>query len=157
LELQPSNGPKWAKEYAVTKTKTDRADVPVDEQVDPEVISFRAQFDQRSPLDEIVKEGARRMLQTAIDAEVEAFIAMHADRTDERGRRLVVKNGSLPEREILTGAGAIPVTQGRVRDNDPDTQQSRHVLPECAAKLPAKDQGDRRTHPMAVPQRHFDG
>ena len=34
------------------------------------------------------------MLQAAIDAEVEAFIAMHADRTDERGRRLVVKNGS---------------------------------------------------------------
>jgi hypothetical protein len=58
------------------------------------------------------------MLQSAIDAEVDAFVAMHADRTDERGRRLVVKNGSLPQREILTGAGAIPVTQGRVRDND---------------------------------------
>jgi len=104
----------------MTKTKTDRSEGPVDQQLDPEVISFRAQFDQRSPLDEIVREGARRMLQSAIDAEVEAFIAMHADRTDELGRRLVVKNGSLPEREILTGAGAIPVTQGRVRDNTSD-------------------------------------
>jgi len=126
LELQPSNGPKWAKEYTVFQSKTDRADVPVDEPLDPEVISFRAQFDERSPLDEIVKEGARRMLKAAIDAEVEAFIAMHADRTDERGRRLVVKNGSLPEREILTGAGAIPVTQGRVRDNDPDQGNALH-------------------------------
>ena len=102
--------------------KTDRPVVPVDQQLDPEVISFRAQFDQKSPLDELVREGARRMLQSAIDAEVEAFIAMHDHRRDDRGRRLVVRNGSLPEREILTGAGAIAVTQGRVPDNahDPD-------------------------------------
>ena len=104
----------------MNKTKTDRHAVPVDEQLDPEVVSFRAQFDQKSPLDELVREGARRMLQSAIDAEVDAFIAQHCDRTDERGRRQVVKNGSLPEREILTGAGAIPVTQGRVRDNHRD-------------------------------------
>lgn len=47
LELLPSNGPKWAKEYASTQTKTARAGVPVDDQLDPKVISFRAQFDQR--------------------------------------------------------------------------------------------------------------
>ena len=81
------------------------------------------------------------MLQAAIDAEVESFIAMHADRTDERGRRFVVKNGSLPEREILTGAGAIPVTQGRVRDNDPDPGNrvtfSPSVLPSYLRKTKA--------------------
>ena len=75
------------------QTKTDRHALPVDEALDREVISFRAQFDQRSPLDEIVREGARRMLQAAIDAEVDAFIGMHAARTDEAGRRLVVRNG----------------------------------------------------------------
>ena len=79
------------------KTKTDRQTLPVDEPLDPEVVSFRAQFDQKSPLDELVREGARRMQQSAIDAEVEAFIAQHRDRTDERGRRQVVKNGTLPE------------------------------------------------------------
>ena len=125
----------------MTKTKTDRQDVPVDEQLDAEVISFRAQFDQRSPLDEIVREGARRMLQSAIDAEVDTFIAMHADRTDERGRRQVVKNGSLPQREILSGAGAIPVTQGRVRDNHPDPSKritfSPSVLPAYLRKTTA--------------------
>ncbi len=41
------------------------------------------------------------MLQAAIDAEVKAFIGMHADRTDEAGRRLVLKHGSLPERKTL--------------------------------------------------------
>ncbi len=125
----------------MNKTKTDRQDVPVDEAVDPEVISFRAAFEQKSPLDEIIREGARRMLQSAIDAEVEAFVAQHADRTDERGRRLVVKNGSLPEREILTGAGSIPVTQGRVRDNDPDHSRrvtfSPSVLPSDLRKTTA--------------------
>ncbi len=123
------------------KTKTDRPDVPVDEAPDPEVISFRSHFDQRSPLDEIVKEGARRMLQAAIDAEVDAFIQQHADRTDEQGRRLVVKNGNLPEREILTGAGAIAVTQGRIRDNDPDRSKritfSPSVLPSYLRKTKA--------------------
>ena len=125
----------------MNQTKTDRTEVPVDQPLDPEVISFRAQFDQRSPLDEIIREGARRMLQTAVDAEVDAFIARHADRTDEHGRRLVVKNGSLPEREILTGAGAIPVTQGRVRDNDPNREKrvtfSPSVLPSYLRKTKA--------------------
>ena len=46
-----------------------------------------------------------------IDAEVEAFITMHADRTDAHSRRFVVNNGGLPHREILTGAGAISVMQ----------------------------------------------
>ncbi|QDV11500.1 Transposase, Mutator family [Rosistilla oblonga] len=125
----------------MNQTKADRTDVPVDNQIDPEVVSFRAQFDQRSPLDEIVREGARRMLQAAIDAEVEAFISLHADRIDERGRRLVVKNGSLPERKILTGAGSIAVTQGRVRDNAPDRSKrvtfSPSVLPSYLRKTKA--------------------
>lgn len=125
----------------MNKTKTDRHAVPVDEQLDPEVVSFRDQFDQKSPLDELVREGARRMLQSAIDAEVDAFIAQHRDRTDERGRRQVVKNGSLPEREILTGAGAIPVTQGRVRDNHPDPDKrvtfTPSVLPSYLRKTTA--------------------
>jgi putative transposase len=107
----------------MNQTKTDRQAVPVDTQLDPEVISFRAQFDQKSPLDELVREGARRMLQSAIDAEVDAFIALHDHRRDQQGRRLVVRNGSLPEREILTGAGALPVQQGRVRDNTKDVDQ----------------------------------
>jgi len=115
--------------------------VPVGEQLDPEVVSFRAQFDQKSPLDELVREGARRMLQSAIDAEVEAFIAKHEDRRDESGKRLVVRNGSLPEREILTGAGAIPLKQGRVRDNTPDPEKrvtfTSNVLPAYLRKTQA--------------------
>ena len=74
----------------MNQIKTDGRTVPVEEQLDAEVLSFRAQFDERSPLDELVHEGARRMLQSAIDAEVESFIAQHSNRRDDQGRRLVV-------------------------------------------------------------------
>ena len=117
----------------MSKSTTQRHDIPVGRQLAPEVLAFRRQFDDRSPLDEIIREGARRMLQAAIDVEVEAFIEDHQHRRDESGRRLVVKNGSLPTREILTGAGSIPVQQGRVRDNSPDRDSrvefSPNVLP----------------------------
>jgi transposase-like protein len=113
----------------MSKTTTYRHDAPVSDELDAEVVAFRRQFDERSPLDEIVREGARKMLQAAIDAEVDAFIETHQDRRDEQGRRLVVKNGSLPAREILTGAGAIEVQQGRVRDNSPDAQDRVHFSP----------------------------
>jgi len=113
----------------MTKTKTDRRSTPVDQQLDPEVLAFRQQFDERSPLDKLVREGARKMLQEAINAEVDGFIEQHQDRRDGQGRRLVVKNGSLPAREILTGAGAIEVSQGRVRDNSPNSDDRVQFIP----------------------------
>ncbi len=72
------------------------------------------------------------MLQAAIDAEVDDFLAKHSGRRDEQGRRLVVRNGSLPEREILTGAGKLPVRQPRVRDRSSGDDRvwfSPQVLP----------------------------
>ena len=73
------------------------------------------------------------MLQSAIEAEVDDFIVGHAQRADDQGRRLVVRNGSLPEREILTGAGKLVVRQPRVRDKSPDAGDrvtfSPNVLP----------------------------
>ena len=114
----------------------------LDEQdVDPEVLALRANFEARSPLDEIVREGARRMLQTAIDAEVDEFIAAHSNRCDEQGRRQVVRDGHLPAREILTGAGPLEVRQPRVRDNSPEKENrvvfSPSVLPPYLKKSKA--------------------
>ena len=89
-------------------------------EMDPGMIAFPAAFNGRSPLDELVLRGARQMLQTALESEVQAFLDQHAARVDEQGRRLVVRNGALPAREILTGAGRIEVTQPRVRDQATD-------------------------------------
>lgn len=69
-----------------------------------------------SLLDEIVRDGARAMLAAALQAEVGACVEAFADELDERGRRLVVRNGSHAEREVMTAAGAIRVRAPRVND-----------------------------------------
>jgi putative transposase len=74
-------------------------------------------------LDELAREGARRMLAAALEAEVDAYLAAYAAERDERGRRLVVRNGHARQREVATVAGAIPVRAPRVDDRriDPVT------------------------------------
>jgi transposase-like protein len=86
-------------------------------------------------IDELVREGARRMLAEALQAEVDAYIARHTGYRDEHGRRLVVRNGSHQPREVLTSAGAVEVQVPRVNDRriDPDTGQRRRF---CSAILP---------------------
>jgi transposase-like protein len=123
-------------EYAMSKSTRVRTERPAsnpDAQPDPEVLAFRAQFDERSPLDEIVRDGAQRMLQAAIEAEVGEFLFAHEDRRDASGNRLVVRNGRQPAREILTGAGRLEIRQPRVRDNSPDHDErvvfSSKILP----------------------------
>ena len=69
-----------------------------------------------SLIDEIVREGARRMLAEALQSEVDAYIAAHAAERGENGHRLVVRNGSHQPREVLTSAGAVEVTAPRVND-----------------------------------------
>jgi transposase-like protein len=68
------------------------------------------------PLLEVLRSGARRMLQQVIEAEVEAFLAAHAELEDEHGRRRLVRNGHAPEREIQTGIGPIVVRRPKLRD-----------------------------------------
>ena len=74
-------------------------------------------------LDEIVREGARRMLAAALEAEVDAYIEAMAGELDERGRRRVVRNGHAEARTITTAAGGIEIEAPRVDDRrlDPDT------------------------------------
>ena len=62
-----------------------------------------------SLIDEIVREGARRMLAAALEAEVNQYIAELADQTDEAGRCLVVRNGHHRPRTVTTAAGPVEV------------------------------------------------
>ena len=100
-----------------------------------------------SLIDQLVREGARRMLAEALQAEVDAYIAQFAGERDERGRRLVVRNGSHEPREVLTSAGAVEVTVPRVNDKrtDPDTGERQRfasaILPPWARKTPRVTEG----------------
>jgi len=70
-------------------------------------------------LTDVIREGARRMLAQAVEAEVAAWIDGHAHLKDDSGRRQVVRNGHLPGRAIQTGIGEIEVKQPRVHDRRP--------------------------------------
>jgi putative transposase len=95
-----------------------------------------------SLLDEIVRDGARQMLAAALQAEVAAYIEAFREELDERGRRLVVRNGHHEPREVTTAAGAIPVRAPRVNDKriDETTGERRRfasaILPAWARKSP---------------------
>ena len=68
------------------------------------------------PVTDLLRQGARRLLGAALEAEIEAFLAQYRDVTDDKGRRRLVRNGYLPEREIQTGIGQVPVKVPRIRD-----------------------------------------
>ena len=95
-----------------------------------------------SLIDQIVRDGARRMLAAALQAEVAAYIDQFAGLRDENGRRLVVRNGTAGPRTVLTSAGAVEVTAPRVNDKrtDPATGErdrfSSAILPPWARKTP---------------------
>ena len=57
----------------------------------------------------IIRQGARRLLAQALEAEIDLFISQYAELLDEAGRQRVVRNGYRPEREIQLGIGAVPV------------------------------------------------
>jgi putative transposase len=101
-----------------------------------------AREDLAAGLDEIVREGARRMLAAALAEEVAAYIAAHAGERDEDGRRLVVRNGHARPRQVTTAAGAVEVRAPRVNDKrtDPATGErmrfSSAILPPWCRKSP---------------------
>jgi transposase-like protein len=76
-------------------------------------------------IDDILRDGARRALQAAIEREVEEYIERNNQHLDERGHRLVVRNGHHPARKIQSGNGPIEVQQPRVNDKRVDEQGNR--------------------------------
>jgi putative transposase len=84
------------------------------------VTDAQAQDELRLDLDQLVREGARRMLAAALEAEVDAYLAAHAAERDEHGRRLVVRNGHARQRQVTTAAGAVAVRAPRVDDRRAD-------------------------------------
>jgi putative transposase len=106
------------------------------------VTDAQAQDELRVDLDELVREGARRMLAAALEAEVDDYLAAHAAQRDDSGRRLVVRNGHARQRVVTTAAGAVAVRAPRVDDRrvDPATGQRVRfrsvVLPPWCRKSP---------------------
>jgi transposase-like protein len=77
------------------------------------------------PITDILRQGARRLLSAALEAEVETFLKQYKDISDNMGWQRVVRNGYLPEREIQTGIGQVQVKAPRIRDRQPDPCSGR--------------------------------
>ena len=99
------------------------------------------EVDGRSPLDEIAREGARRMLVAALETEVAAYVEAHREKRDDDGHALVVRNGKGRTRKVTVGAGTIPVNAPRVNDRRTDQDGRRRrftsrILPPYMRRSP---------------------
>jgi len=93
-------------------------------------------------LDDLAREGARRMIAAALEAEVDEYVASFIDEVDEYGKRLVVRNGRARERRVTVGSGTVPVRAPRVNDKRLDAESgerkrfSSRILPAYARRSP---------------------
>jgi transposase-like protein len=77
------------------------------------------------PITDILRSGARQLLAQALEVEISSFLFQYADLSDDQGRKRITRNGYLPEREIQTGIGQVPVKVPRVRDRWPENGSGR--------------------------------
>jgi putative transposase len=112
---------------------------------DTSIVQFRQPGSVEDPLTEIAREGARRMLASALDAEIEAFLSQFSEERLPDGRQRVVRHGYGPERKIQTGIGALEVRRPKVRDRARDEASGgkvrfrSHILPRWARRSRSLD------------------
>src|SRR5690606_38115827 len=95
------------------------------------VVEFSGRAESSDPLTELLRQGARQLIQQAVEAELAEYLQGLQGRRLENGRAAVVRNGHHPEREIQTGIGPVTVKVPKVRakDGDPVTFRSALVPP----------------------------
>jgi len=99
---------------------------------------FRSQGEGELPtdLDELAREGARRMLIAALEAEVADYIERHRGERDERGHAQVVRNGRAQSRKVTMGAGTVEVRAPRVHDRREGEKFTSRILPPYMRRSP---------------------
>lgn len=100
-----------------------------------------AHQDLRTTLDELLRQGALKMLQQALEAEVEEYVTRYRATRDERGRAQVVRNGTALTRQLVTGSGTLAVRAPRVNDRRVDAGGQRQrftseILPTYMRRAP---------------------
>jgi putative transposase len=96
-----------------------------------------------SVLEELAREGARRMLAQALEVEVAQFVEKHQNMIDAEGRRQVVRNGYMPDRDLVTGIGPVKIRQPRLDDRvlseGGEERFSSEILPRYLRRVPSVD------------------
>lgn len=91
--------------------------------------------DFQTSLEDVLREGAKKMLRYAIENEVDEFIKSKKHLLDDQGRQVVKRNGYLPERQIQTGVGVIDIKKPRVRGE----YFTSTILPRYLRRTPSID------------------
>ena len=79
------------------------------------------------PLTSLLQQGARQLIAQAVEAEIKAYLEQHSDLRHE-GKPAIIRNGYLPEREIQTGIGSVPVKVPKVRDRSGNGNKFNSML-----------------------------
>jgi putative transposase len=99
-------------------------------------------YEERVTLDVLAREGARRMIAAALEAEVEEYVGSFVEELGEDGKRLVVRNGHARERRVTVGSGTVALRAPRVHDKRVDEETgerkrfSSQILPKYARRSP---------------------
>ena len=92
--------------------------------------------DLSSNLDEIARQGAKRMLIEALQQEVAEYVGNTSEERDESGKALVVRNGKARPRKVTLGAGVVEVEAPRINDRRAEHRFSSKILPPYLRKSP---------------------
>lgn len=92
------------------------------------VIAREDRAESPASLTELLRVGARQLIEQAVETELQELLVAHTDRLLADGRAGVVRNGYLPEREIQTGLGPITVRMPKVRGKTGEPVRFRSVL-----------------------------
>jgi transposase-like protein len=96
------------------------------------------------PITQILREGARKLLAQALEAEIDQFIHQYKELTDELGRQRIVRNGYHREHQIQSGIGTVQVKAPRIRDRQSDTTDRIHfnssILPPYLRKTKSMEE-----------------
>jgi putative transposase len=92
--------------------------------------------ERTSSLDELAREGARRMIAAALQVEVDEYLARFRHLRDEEGHALVVRNGSAQERTVQLSVGPVKMKAPRVDDRRPRERFSSRILPPYMRRSP---------------------
>ena len=102
---------------------------------DATIIDFSGRDTVSDPLTDLLRKGARELLQAAVEAERDAFLSQFADQRTAEGHAAVVRNGHHPERAVQTGIGAVNVKVPKVRSKTGKPVSFRSALvPPCVRK-----------------------
>jgi putative transposase len=101
--------------------------------------SQAAETEMKGPfgLDELIQQGARQVIHQAIEAELAALLEQYSKVKTLDGRRAIVRNGYLPEREVVTAIGPVPVQVPKVRDRSGSRVKfNSNIVPPYVRKSP---------------------